>query len=681
MKKFVFIIFLFLQFSSQAQEKADSLLLVLNELNGEAKAHVYNQLSSLYTKSDSALAFRYANEALTIGSLVGNSIIIGESYTNMADAYFKNEMYKPALELYLKALDRLKDIDDDNIIGKLHRSCGASHFYRNEHDQALTYFLNALTYFETTGNKKNIVTTYSNIGQVYYRLQEHNKGLEYYKLALKISNEAQLVENIPVCLNGIAISYATRLMSDSAIYYFEQSLERFRQLNKEDKVAAVLQNIARIYRHDGNFTAALNNFNKALNTFKKLKQKERTARVLQGIGDVYKSMGNHNQAIKTYNEGLELTKKLEKSYFLILSFYDDLSYTYEEMGQVDKAFSYFKLYKAYSDSLFEEDQIARVEELEAQYQSEKKETEITRLNTEAKIAQLEIQKNKVILLFGIITILLLAAIIAYILHSYNNKRKINLLLQAKNSQIETQRNELEILNTSKNKFFSIIAHDLKNPFHTVLGYSSLLDKEYGRLSDTDRQKYARDIFKSTHTIFRLLQNLLDWSRSQTGNINFAPIAFDFKGLSENIHSLLKPVADNKKIMLEWDIAEQSIVYADPIMVETILRNLVSNAIKFSYENSTIRTTMEIEKDVATICVRDVGVGMSMNDLQHLFHIDSKVKRKGTSNEDGSGLGLILCKEFIEINNGTICAQSELGKGSTFCVTLPTVKQKNDYRQF
>ena len=111
------------------------------------------------------------------------------------------------------------------------------------------------------------------------------------------------------------------------------------------------------------------------------------------------------------------------------------------------------------------------------------------------------------------------------------------------------------------------------------------------------------------------------------------------------------------------------------MVETILRNLVSNAIKFSHENSTIRTTIEIGKDVATICVRDVGVGMSMNDLQHLFHIDSKVKRKGTSNEDGSGLGLILCKEFIEINNGTICAQSELGKGSTFCVTLPTEKQK------
>ena len=675
MKKFVFIIFLFLQFSSQAQEKADSLLLVLNELNGEAKAHVYNQLSSLYTKSDSALAFHYANKALTIGSQINNSNIIGKSYTNIADTYFANEIYKPALELYLKALDLLKDIDDNNIIGELYRSCGASYMYRNEHDQAITYFFKALTYFETTKNRKSIATTYSYIGHVYSRLLNYNKSSEYYRLALKISNEAQFEENIPVCLNGIAIAYASQSIPDSAMHYFEQSLVRFRQLNKEDKVAAVLHNIARIYRHEGNYTAALNNLNIALTTYKKLTKKEHIVTVLHGMGDVYKSMGNYNQAIDTYNEGLELAKTLEKPYFKLLSFYDDLSYTYEEMGQVDKAFSYFKLYKTYSDSLFEENQIARIDELEAQYQSEKKETEITRLNTEAKIAQLEIQKNKVILLFGIITILLLAAIIAYISYSYNNKRIINVLLQAKNTQIQTQKNELEILNASKNKFFSIIAHDLKNPFHTVMGYSSLLDKGYEQLSDVDRKKYARDIFKSTHSIFRLLQNLLDWSRSQTGNIIFDPIAFDFRGLSENIHSLLKPVADNKKIILEWEIAEQSIVYADPIMVETILRNLVSNAIKFSHENSTIRTTMEIKKDVATICVRDFGLGISKNDLQHLFQIDSKVKRKGTSKEDGSGLGLVLCKDFIEINNGTICAQSELEKGSTFCITLPTAKQE------
>ena len=611
MKKFVFIIFLLFQFTSQAQEKADSLLLVLNETNGEEKAHVYNQLSALYTKSDSALAFQYANKALIIGSQVNSSNIIGESYSNMADAYFANEMYKSALELYLKALNVLKNTDAPDIIGELYRCCGASHMYRNEHDQAITYLLTALTYFETTGNRKSIVTTYLNIGHVYSRLLDVNKSLKYYKLALEISNEAHLEEKIPICLNGIAAAYASRLMPDSAMYYFEESLVRFRQLNMEDKVAAVLQNIARMYRHEGNYTAALNNFNKALTTFKKLKQKKRIARVIQGIGDVHKSMGDYKQAIDTYNEGLELAKTLEKPYFLLLSFYDDLSYTYEEMGQVDKAFSYFKLYKTYSDSLFEENQIARVEGLEAQYQSERKEAEIARLNAEAEIASLEIQQSKVSLFYGIISILLLTAIIAYISNAYYNKRKINLLLQTQNKQIETQKKELEILNASKNKFFSIIAHDLKNPFHTIMGYSSLLDKGYEQYCDLDRRKYAGDIYKSTHTIFRLLQNLLDWSRSQTRAIDFEPILFDLKDPSENIHCLLKPVADNKKIILEWEIPDQSKVYADPLMVETILRNLVSNAIKFSYENSTIRTTVEIEDDVATICVRDFGMGMTL----------------------------------------------------------------------
>jgi signal transduction histidine kinase len=197
-----------------------------------------------------------------------------------------------------------------------------------------------------------------------------------------------------------------------------------------------------------------------------------------------------------------------------------------------------------------------------------------------------------------------------------------------------------------------------------------LSKDYDKFTEDERRKFATDINQSTNNIFRLLQNLLEWSRSQTGRLKFSPIEIQFKRILDNALSVLHSLANQKQINLIYNHEVNLQVFADPMMIETVLRNLISNAIKFTPENGTIEIEAKNTGNEVLVSVKDTGIGLSEAELANLFRIDSKVKRKGTNNEDGSGLGLVLCKEFVDKNNGTIWAESTPGKGSSFYFSIP-----------
>jgi signal transduction histidine kinase len=226
------------------------------------------------------------------------------------------------------------------------------------------------------------------------------------------------------------------------------------------------------------------------------------------------------------------------------------------------------------------------------------------------------------------------------------------------------------MNAAKNKFFSIIAHDLKNPFHTVMGYSELLQRDYDHFSEEERRKFAGDIHQSSGKIFQLLQNLLEWARSQTGRLTFSPTPIELQRVVSAALGVLRPLANQKNIAINLDFDEKLMVFADPLMLETVIRNLLNNAIKFTPENGLIEISAIERGKQIEICVKDTGTGISEVDVTKLFKIDSTVKRKGTNNEDGSGLGLILCREFVQKHEGNIWVKSEPGKGSSFFFTIP-----------
>jgi len=234
--------------------------------------------------------------------------------------------------------------------------------------------------------------------------------------------------------------------------------------------------------------------------------------------------------------------------------------------------------------------------------------------------------------------------------------------------------KLRDANLTKDKFFSIIAHDLRSPFTSILGFSRLLNEEYDDFSDEERKMMIRQILSSTESTFQLLDNLLTWARSQLGRTVFNPEPFDIEALIVETLNQSVPQAKIKSITLKALVADKPRVFGDVNMIRTVLRNLISNAIKFSYEGSSVIVETTRQKDHIVICVSDSGTGIEPKTLKALFSLDEKVtSTKGTANEKGTGLGLILCKEFIEKNGGTITAESKVGEGSKFCFSIP-VKQ-------
>lgn len=236
--------------------------------------------------------------------------------------------------------------------------------------------------------------------------------------------------------------------------------------------------------------------------------------------------------------------------------------------------------------------------------------------------------------------------------------------------IEKQRKELEGLNATKDKFFSIIAHDLKNPFASLIGASDLLVDNTDELSQEQVKTFSGIINQSARQAYRLLENLLTWSRMQTGAITLKSKEVDLWDLVNEVVILHTGSAENKGISLEAIIDEDIKIVADPNMLNTVVRNLVSNAIKFTPSGGSITVSSHIGVDQLEIWVTDTGVGIDSEGQKKLFRIDEQLIKSGTENETGTGLGLILCKEFIEMHNGLIWVESEVGKGSSFRFSIP-----------
>lgn len=250
-----------------------------------------------------------------------------------------------------------------------------------------------------------------------------------------------------------------------------------------------------------------------------------------------------------------------------------------------------------------------------------------------------------------------------------NARKYSELAYA-NQALRVSEAELSELNATKDKFFSIIAHDLKSPFNSIVGFSEILVEQITKKDYNGIEKYAGFIINSSQRAMDLLMNLMEWARSQTGRIEFNPQQFDLSEFINEITPMFDDIAGQKKIEIKKVLPDCISVSADQAMISTVLRNLISNAIKFTKPGGEIILAVTKEKNKLTVSVKDNGIGIPNDIIDKLFRIDENITTYGTANETGTGLGLILCKEFIEKHDEEIWVVSEEGKGSTFYFTLP-----------
>jgi len=246
-------------------------------------------------------------------------------------------------------------------------------------------------------------------------------------------------------------------------------------------------------------------------------------------------------------------------------------------------------------------------------------------------------------------------------------------IQKQRDELDEQKRKLEELNATKDKFFTIIAHDLKNPFNTVIGLTELLKERFDTYETAKVKEFIDQIFIFSNNIYHLLEDLLEWAKVQTGKLKVNREKTDIFELVNETYNLYREKARNKNIKLISTVDIGTYAFIDKYMVNTVIRNLVSNAIKFTYNGGEVCINTYTKGDFIHVSVKDNGVGIAKNDLENVFSIGSNYSTPGTDQESGTGLGLIICKEFIEKNGGVIQVQSEINKGAEFVFSLPVFK--------
>ena len=598
------------------------------------------------------------------------------TYSHLGSAHKQWSNYDLAKRYYEKSMKICKKHQDFEGIASCLTGIATVLTHWGDYNQALSQYLEALSFWEEVGNREGVAKSYNNIGMLYQELGEFERANDYYKKALLIFedlNDNWFIVNMILHMGDI---YLQTENYPKALEYFFKALEIEKDVGNKKLKAIALSNIGEVYSKMGDFHEALDYQNKALVLKKELGDKKRLSITYSELGNIYKNLGDYTKAVDFLLIGLELAAEINAKHQINTS-YKYLSDVYYSMGDYNSAFDFYKNYIEGSEDINSMENKKIIAQLQSQYQLEKKEKENNLLRNTEDLNEAKIRiQQLIIILAGIILIASLS--LAFVFRRREKqKKKLNIQMALKNKEIEHQgekvqklNNELQEANATKDKFFSILAHDLKNPFNSIILLTEVLLDDINILSKEEIVEFLKKIKTSSENTYTLLQNLLEWAGSQTGKQEIFPQKLDMQVLVKETISLLLPNAENKEIRIETGFSGNDFAFADKNMIATVLLNLMSNAIKFTNKKGEIIVSVRNENQLIVVTVFDNGVGISEKDKENLFRIDKKIQNKGTEKEPGTGLGLILCKEFVEKNNGKIWVESKPGKGSTFHFSIP-----------
>jgi len=616
----------------------------------------YKNISACYfLKSDLKKAEEYIDKALELTSNSEDLYENGKIFN--LKAIISRDLNKIGLALknQNKALDVFRELGDSaEISGNLHNL--AILYQRiNEDEKAFELYHEVYEIETRLGNNFGIARTSNNLAGVLVDLGFNEKAIIYFNLGVDKFGSIGNLMGKAASLHGLGLVYANLGDHKKAIEYYRKALDINLENGYNDYIATNHIQMGQSYTELGDYNNALLSFNQSKEIFFKINDLINYGRVLYQIGYVYKLTGNENLCMDYTQNALKVSKlngdidNSAKSNYLIYEIK-------RKQAKLSEAIGYLEDYMLLMDSLKKLDRENLLLELEAKFEFDKVEEENARLIADSRLSEQKYALQRIQLVGVIVIALLLLGLVILI---FINRKTVKL----KNKQLQES-------NATKDKFFSIIAHDLKNPFSGLLGFSDMLVKNVEVQDRSNLKVYAETIYKSINQTYQLVENLLDWSRSQRNAIEIFKEDIELKEIIEQPVSILLNSAREKKIIVANQVPPGLIIHSDRNILYTILRNLISNAIKFTRANGRVQINAQLRDHGVIVSVSDNGVGIDSENISRLFVMQNGFTTKGTLGEQGTGLGLMLCQEFVEKLNGKIWVESEEGKGSTFSFFLP-----------
>lgn len=678
--------------SSQVPNNPDSVIIkakiFLNDLPEDQKYARARLLRILgyanYFKNNDRQALEYYEQSLTIYRELNLKSGIGSVLNNMAQLCERQNDYSGAIKNYVEAALLFGEDKNDEYLGLSYVRLGNVYYLLGRNDKSLEFHTLALNLHEKTKDSLKMAYSYNNIGNVYLSIQENSKAMIYYDKAVKLAKLLGKESILPALYNNMGLASRGLEEYAKAQDYFRLAIEISRKNNNMEVRINGLVNSGSVYLLLKESDRAMVVLKEAERLVSGSSDRLLKATVAARLAQIYLNEEKYDEAITSFKDALSLSIDINSLPWLF-EIYSGISEAFKGKGDYKRAYEYMVLHSAIADSSYNAKSTERLNLLRVGFESQTIERENQLLKQQSISSQLALDRLGTIrnLLIVISAIIVVFAFFLYSL--YRSKNEKNILLAERNVLVERQKDELNYLykeqyklNETKNKFFSIVAHDLKSPFQTILGFSELLSSEYENLTEQQRIDASKNILKVSNETFRLIENLLEWGRTQTETANAIFRVFNVRELVLNTLPVFDPQLENKNLKITTELPPLLEAWADPDMIMTVIRNLVSNAIKFSPSGSEIRINTRMSQNKIYISIDDSGDGIPKEIEGSLFTFDPKVQRSGTQGEKGTGLGLALCKEFMELNDGNIVFDSELGKGSTFTIIMQSPgSAKND----
>ena len=650
-----------------AQSPVDSLQSALRrELPDSTRIATLINLSREFQYSNINKSRELAEDALKIAEATNIRRQKVRAYQNLGGLYAISGDYSTALRYDNLALQiSLENRDSANLTVD-YNNVASDYYDLGEYDEAYFYFTQSYRIARATDDSLRMAIALHNVGRVFKELGQYDRALEHLNLSMEMSRRVRDDEGIPYSLDEIGDVLIRKGEYDSALNVLLRSLNTTRKQNVLVLEPKTLTKLATVYLHVGDYKSALAYYDTTYQIHEKTRNEFGIAEVELGRGLVYIKQGKYDLTEQSVNRSLALAKQ-SNARTLEIRGYHTLSRLYERKNDHKNALAYYKQFKQLEDSLFSQDMQEKLLRDQIRFETEDKDTEIAALNEERNLKDDTIKKQEFVRNILVVVMALSVILLATVYRSGQRRRQINTLLLRHQQEMETRSEELERLNQVKDKFFSIISHDLRSPINALAGLLDLLDK--GAVKPEELSRHIHELksrFSHTRT---LLNNLLDWTLLQMDKLSLQPTRIDLRRLVDENIQLLGSVP-NKQIKLDNQIAENTIGYADSNTVNLVLRNLMTNAIKFTNDGGEVVIKAHEQDEEWLITVEDNGVGMTEDVLKILFDKTAPYTTRGTANEKGTGLGLILCKEFVEKNGGRIDVVSVEGQGSKFTFTIP-----------
>lgn len=666
-----------------AAEGAELLKKFTSPEDKKNRAKVLSILGNAHTNlSNNRQALEYYEQALTIYRELGLEKGIGSVLNNVGLIRQDEGDCSGALKRFMEASDIFLKINEQNYLALSYTNIGNLYYTLGRYDKALDYLSKAVRISEISGDSTNMAMSYNNVGNVYLSLEDFAPALEFYNKALAINKSLNRIYGLSTSYNNIAMVYEGQGEYKLALEHNRLSIELSRRVNDNEGIVLSLVNTSNIYIALDEFEQAEVSLMEAQRLSSSISSGYTKSKIQIGLGKLRLVTNHYDESINYYRNALTYALKA-KANTQLLEIYKGLSEAWKGKGDYKRAYELLELFTSITDSIYNEENNNRLNMLRVSFESENTERDNQLLKQQNIFSQLALKRQQTIrnLFIGFSGIVIIFLVILYYL--YQSKNRKSKLLAERNEQIIRQKDELNKLykeqyklNETKNKFFSIVAHDLKSPFQTILGFSELLSSEYEYLSEEQRIESAANILKVSNEAFRLIENLLEWGRTQTGATHATFKPFNVREMVLSTTPLFDPQLERKKLKIVYDLPPLLQGWADPDIIMAVVRNVVSNAIKFSPVESQIEISARMSNNMIHLSISDHGEGIPEDILNRLFTLDPKVLRSGTMGEKGTGLGLTLCKEFMELNQGDIKANSETGRGSIFTIIFHSVNSRN-----